>query len=139
MTTLVEVKTAELVGPALDWAVAEGLGYECGQLSRKNRTLGCRTSNGVVCVIGSLQGASMVEELKARFFRPSTDWSQGGPLIDKHKIWVSGPINARTDWSAAVDTGFDESRGGTALIALCRAFVAVKLGEVVNVPAELVA
>lgn len=138
MSQCVEVKTAELVGQALDWAVAKALGYECGRLPGKDRTFGCNAPNGLQYVIGRLYGALIIEEIKARFFRPSTDWAQGGPLIDKYNIWLSGPIGGRKDWSAAIDMSTDGSRGPDALTALCRAIAAAKLGGVVQIPAELV-
>lgn len=113
MSNMVEVKTADLIGPALDWAVA-------------------------LAVRGADQMPSPAQFKIWDDYHPSTDWAQGGPLIDKYRIWLSGPIFNRKDYSAAVDTGTDESRGTTALIALCRALVTAKLGDVVQVPAQLI-
>ena len=137
MSQFVEVKTAELAGPALDWAVAKACRYECGRLPRIGNTLGCNLPDGLQYVIGRLCCASIAEELNARFSRPSTDWAQGGPLIDKYNIWLSGPIGDRKEWSAAINLSADEMRGETALIAICRTIVAAKLGDVVQVPVEL--
>lgn len=109
---MIEIKTAELTGAALDWAVARATWK--GDLN------------------------SDFNKLFLKSFRPSTTWAQTGQLVDEFKIWVSGPIRARKDWSAAVDSSTDEMRGPTALIAICRALVQHMLGDVVRVPAELV-
>lgn len=137
MSKFVEVKTAELTGPALDWAVANVLGYECGRLPVKYRALGCNTTDGLQYVIGQLYGASMVEEIKARFFRPSTDWSQGGPLRDKYDVGIEPGAPDGLPYAYVPGRDLEGSFGETALIALCRAIVAAKLGDVVQVPVEL--
>ncbi|MCX7132320.1 phage protein NinX family protein [Aeromonas sp.] len=141
MSNMVEVKTAELIGPALDWAVAKSIGltiFAMGDNWPGNYAATITAAERpivILCLIGRLwrehQGVTVP-------WTPSTDWAQGGPLIDKYRIWLSGPIFNRKDYSAAVDTGTDESRGTTALIALCRALVTAKLGDVVQVPADLV-
>jgi hypothetical protein len=112
--TLVEVKTAELIGPALDWAVAKA----DGQLDRF----------GVCAPAG---------------FKPSTDWNQGGPLIEEHQIWLTGPYRHRTEWKAGSGLATDwdyrksEFEGPTPLIAAMRCLVASKLGDTVQVPKGL--
>lgn len=123
MTGRIEVKTADLIGPALDWFVAK--------------------VEGVAVVIdpNSPNCRQMVEDAEAingwYCFSPSTDWSQAGPLIEKNKIgfgpvrdwWVAHPNrpNEPTDWL----------RADQPLVAICRAIVADKLGLVVSVPKEL--
>ena len=148
MSDFVEVKTEELVGPALDWAVAKSCGYECGRLPRIGNTFGCNLPNGLQYVIGRLCGASIAEELNARFFRPSTDWAQGGPLLDKYDISLNGGF-ADGDWDRRViyatlrdgnhgDYGqLALATGPTRLISACRAVVRYKLGDIVPVPKEL--
>lgn len=124
MSKMIEVKTDELIGSSLDWAVAKAEGWpDC--------------SNGV----------------SNRVFRPSSDWGHGGPLIDKYLITIEGPlISARTEdgmvnfWDASISDD-RETLGSvccradtnqSALVAACRAVVQLKLGDVVSVPAELV-
>ena len=124
MSQFVEVKTAELAGSALDWAVAQ---VESEKYIAKHIT---KTSL-------NLAGQVVAVEHTANY-RPSSDWAQGGPLIDKYNIWLSGPIGDRKEWSAAIDLSTDEMHGETALIALCRCIVGARLGDVVQVPAELV-
>lgn len=105
-----KVKTSELRGPALDWAVdkAEGHirpdgGYYCGQ-------------HGV-----------------SRHY--STDWAQCGPIIERERIAVQfGPL-----WTAVHSSRLGHpSYGPTPLIAAMRCFVATRLGGEVDVPDELV-
>ena len=79
-------------------------------------------------------------------YNPSTNWSQGGPLIEKHHVWLSPPSDCvPVGWDADVYSD-DGSEGSgvrqvigcpTALIAACRAIVAAKLGKEVSVPASL--
>ena len=104
---MIEVKTADLIGPALDWAVAKADGWD---FSKEYYRI-------------MVQG-----------YCPSTDWSQGGPLIDKHNAYHHR--DQRGQITAWVE-GFRSYKGETRLIAACRAIVAAKLGDVVQVPEEL--
>lgn len=109
--SMVEVKTSALSGAALDWAVVQAEGHPCGELHDD----------------GYWSGPEY-----------STDWSQGGPLIEKHRVdlhyaghaWMAQAGTLSKAWPLAC-------YGGTALIAACRAIVAAHLGDVVQVPAEL--
>jgi hypothetical protein len=68
-------------------------------------------------------------------FEPSTDWAQGGPIIERELIGLVPPLDER-GWAAATDkTEF--SYGPTALVAAMRCYVASKLGDDVDVPEEL--
>ena len=113
---MAEVETLELIGKALDWAV-------------------CMAVNGVdsLCTVDY-----------------SIDWAQGGPLIDEYGmtvvcmrtyeeeseqakrpgqgIWSSKQRDSDTDYGWL---------SPSPLIAVCRAVVRLKLGDVVSVPAEL--
>lgn len=65
-------------------------------------------------------------------FHPSTDWAQGGPIIERERIHVyAGP-----QWTAGIKPG-QFVYGPTALIAAMRCFVASKLGNEVDVPEDL--
>jgi len=65
---------------------------------------------------------------------PTTNWAQGGPLIEREKIESYWHI-ALECWSAKCN---DHLRyGPTPLIAAMRCFVASKLGDEVDVPDEL--
>ncbi|WP_429066987.1 phage protein NinX family protein [Aeromonas bestiarum] len=118
MSKFVEVKTAELVGPALDWAVAqiEGQKYIVKHITKTSL---------------NLAGQVIAVEHQANY-RPSADWAQGGPLWDE---WATS-MEHYDGWLVAVVGG--DAQGHTKLIALCRAIVAAKLGDLVQVPVELV-
>jgi len=68
----------------------------------------------------------------------STDWAQGGAIIEREKITTSAPF-LRTDWIAYFSDGMsDVMNGPTPLITAMRCYVGSKLGDEVEVPDELV-
>jgi hypothetical protein len=111
------MKTSELTGAALDWAVAkcEGMPDE---------------------VFDGLGVAYIPDPRQPHFnmaFEPSTDWSQGGPIIERERINLEPFSNINGEqWSA--DGEWDSP---TPLIAAMRCYVASKLGDDVDVPEEL--
>lgn len=119
MSDFVEVKTDELVGPALDWLVGKVTKHQTDWSHRDN------------CL---LYQAYLP-------WAPSTDWSQGGPLIDQYQIELlssDGPGVLKHWYAFLQPSSRKYMKGDTALMAICRAIVAANLGEVVQVPAELV-
>lgn len=101
------MKTSELQGAALDWAVAKA----------ERRT------------IDYFRG----------IYKPSTDWAQGGPIIEREKVDLSWDVElAHKDgwWRAEIDA-IHEGDGPTPLIAAMRCYVASKLGDEIEVPDEL--
>ena len=121
------MKTSELTGTALDWAVAKCEGHDqFVQHTPHLRVYHQRTD--------SLSSYTVT-------FCPSTDWTRGGPLIEREciDIMFEGP-----EWYAymryeAAD-GYNRTLqydGPTPLIAAMRCFVASKLGAEVDVPDEL--
>lgn len=109
-----KIKTSELTGPALDWAVA--------------RALGKRPSLFIFAKTGKL----------ADEHNYSTNWSQGGPIIERERIridcpWNPGPFEAE----CKIDGVTAWTNGPTMLIAAMRCYVASKLGDEVDVPEEL--
>lgn len=112
---MTEVKTAELSGPALDWAVAKADGQDMALL---------------IPVGGRVQICGMWSSNCT--FSPSRDWSQGGPLIGKHRMSFEDGV---TDYYAVCAGG--EGYGPTHLVAACRAIVSAALGDTVQVPSEL--
>ncbi|MNC62647.1 hypothetical protein D3C87_1662740 [compost metagenome] len=127
---LVEVKTAELVGPALDWCVcmvATGAEYHDDY------------GRATLVMPGA---AAMMDGLKRPGYAASvpdysSDWALGGPLIDKYDVWLSDDEGACVA-SCPPHAGRFVVEGGTNLIAACRAIVNAETGDVVQVPAELV-
>ena len=100
-----KIKTSELTGFALDWAV------------------------------------NQIEECCDDPHTPlfSTDWTQGGPIIERERISFVSPNEVIDEWEAVHPTQMhNESYGPTPLIAAMRCFVASKLGDEVDVPNELV-
>lgn len=106
------MKTSELIGSALDWAVAK-----CEQPHIEP------------------------DDFMLDTWHPSTNWGQGGPIIEREKINTTHPNGLRGDNDYWVATwkfgGFEEYLGPTLLIAAMRCYVASKLGEEVEIPEEL--
>jgi hypothetical protein len=69
----------------------------------------------------------------------STDWSQGGPIIDREHIcldyWDIPPTPAH--WTAGIAGTMDSLEGSTPLVAAMRCFVFSRLGDEVEVPDDL--
>ena len=118
-----KIKTAELKAEdgTLDWAVAK-----CERYSEN-----------------ALQNIVANSECD---FKPSTDWSQGGPLIEREEIQTSCQTNGPSKGQWGANKWFINRQGAlvcrrlygkTLLIAAMRCFVASKLGEEVDVPEEL--
>lgn len=139
MSQFVEVKTAELVGPALDWAVANATeAWEFAHewfptMTLDPRFIGIRNVAVDGCVW--LEPRNPLRQ-DPQPFRPSTDWAQGGPLRDKYRVGIEPSGKQVYAWTP--DRDLDGCFSETALISICRAIVAAKLGGVVQVPAELV-
>ena len=145
MSELVEVKTAELTGPALDWAVANATeAWEFAHewfptMTLDPRFIGVRNVAVDGCVW--LEPRNPFRQ-DPQPFRPSTDWAQGGPLADKYKpdlqTTAKGEFSAYLNNDTACPDPLIFQSGPTYLVALCRVVVAAKLGDVVSVPSELV-
>lgn len=119
--SLVEMKTTELIGPALDWAVAKAEGYDEGWLLRQ-----MNNPNPATRAIPAY----------------STDWSEGGTLIDKMggfelKVWLESKPETKCEAHIHNYEGNWIVFGPTPLIAAMRCLVASKLGDTVQVPEEL--
>ena len=69
---------------------------------------------------------------------PSTDWAQGGKLIEREGIQLRCGLGG---WVALpYDSEFSEEayqEGDTPLVAAMRVYVASKLGDEVDIPEEL--
>lgn len=77
-------------------------------------------------------------------YNPSTNWLQGGPIIEREGLTVSEENQNPSLWSSYIrrnlfnDDGSDcFQKGPTPLIAACRCYVASKLGDEVEVPEEI--
>ena len=116
------MKTSELTGVALDWAVAR--------------------CEGVVCSYGDAIDIGFINE---GGYTPSTDWAQGGAIIERECIGIDTRAALRSkeaQWEAHMDhpngdRDMVEADGPTPLIAAMRCYVASKLGDEVEIPEEL--
>ena len=115
-----KIKTSELTGAALDWAVAK-----CDQPVYSDRAL-------VAAVKGGTDGIGIEHEP----FNPSTDWAQGGHFVEREEIEIRTTHTG--GWMAnRARTKGDFEVGPTPLIAAMRCYVASKLGDEVEIPEEL--
>lgn len=124
-----KIKTSELTGTALDWAVQwahnptgpTGAGWYERDANNK-----------------------LFDPLNEYTISPSTDWAQGGPIIER------GHIHTWTDRKDAAYAGHPDSYwvaemtelggiwwGPTPLIAAMRCYVANRLGDEIDIPKEL--
>jgi len=116
------MKTSELTGAALDWAVAEANGTP---IYRSGKTLTRMDMDG------------------QHYWQPSTDWAQGGPIIERERVDVTFVDNGDIAWGAASRTELPHrprhifTQGPTPLIAAMRCYVVSKLGDEVEIPEEL--
>lgn len=100
-----QIKTSELQGVALDWAV-------------------------MIC-----KGKPFYSNPSSRYYTsPSTNWAQGGPIIERE---ISRLEDLGDDGWEACGFGF-VGYGYSPLVAAMRCYVAIKLGDTVEVPDELI-
>lgn len=117
------MKTSELTGQALDWAVTRA--HQEGEpefdyyIDHKNAVMEER---------GDLSWA----------YSPSTNWAQGGPIIEREGITLASPNPIDADWCAMLWGAQTKQSGTTPLIAAMRCYVASKLGDEVEIPKELI-
>jgi hypothetical protein len=111
------MKTSELTGAALDWAVAKAQEYNTSILD-------------------------LLYDIKEyRHYLPSTKWDLAGPIIEQEKIGLDYyPDGSHKDggvWAALMAEGTIEAFGPTPLIAAMRCFCYAKLGDEIEIPASL--
>ena len=86
--------------------------------------------------VAKCSGPTMVEFFQRNEYTPSTDWEQGGPIIEREKISIDFDIE-EAPVMAMTPNGKLHSLGPTPLIAAMRCYVASKLGEEVEIPEGL--
>ena len=106
-----KIKTSELQGAALDWAVAK-----CERIEF------------------TYEDHPHHEMFNMHY---STDWAQGGSIIEREIARVENLGGG--NWAAYKNSESETHRltGPTPLIAAMRCFVASKLGDTVEIPEEL--
>lgn len=105
------MKTNELTGDALDWAVAKCEKYPMGIWYDE-------------CELPMIRDDEVPE------WQPSTNWSQGGPIIEREGLTLD-------QWDDYPRWRSGNSYGKTPLIAAMRCYVASKLGDEIDLPKEL--
>jgi hypothetical protein len=112
------MRTAELDRAALNWAVAK-----------------CEED---ILWLGNQPFFRDVNNSGERVpFVPSTNWSQGGPIIEREKIRLNYGVGEEGFYCEAYITAGTCQHGPTPLTAAMRCYVASKLGDKVDVPEEL--
>lgn len=112
------MKTTELTGAALDWAVAKCEGKVVNDAHK-----------GYEGLIKGMWGAAKL--------RYSTSWAQGGPIIERVQIDLN-MVGIRTWRAKTVSLGrLYDGVSTSPLIAAMRCYVASKLGDEVEIPKEL--
>lgn len=109
------MKTNELTGSALDWAVAKAEVQE---------------------PVGSFLDGVVAHPDYNKFY-PSTDWSQGGPIIEREGIRLHRSFVTGRWWADPEADPLRPVAGPTPLIAAMRCFVASRLGDTIDIPEEL--
>ncbi|MBM1212937.1 phage protein NinX family protein, partial [Pseudomonas syringae] len=136
MSEFVEVKTADLVGAALDWAVGKAIGwvepiFGIGQISY--------IVEDNFLMMGKPDPDEPDDVTRVEHFNhytqwaPSRSWSQGGPLIDKYVQQLCDAVPPECGWGDRAPMHYANSdnadgyqrfaMGETKLIAACRAIV----------------
>ena len=129
-----KIKAKDLIGPALDWAVAK-----CEVAARGVHP-------------GYLEIETFLLNHRGGDFCYSTDWSQGGPIIEREGIQLfvnriigtteSGiEVDERDGWTAYRTGRYWQAQpaffGSTPLIAAMRCYCCATLGDEVDIPQEL--
>ena len=128
------MKTSELIGVQLDWAVAK-----CEEEWNTKGFVYFNFQSGEPRIV--LAGGII--------FYPSREWEHGGPIIEREGISIGQNFNG-PEGSFATANGWYAYRfvhggvinpprylGSTPLVAACRCLVASKLGDEIEIPEEL--
>jgi Protein of unknown function (DUF2591) len=111
------MKTAELTGAALDWAVAKCEGAY------------------IPSVDTDIDGSKRIN-YGGMYPEWSTDWAQGGPIIEREMIaLLLQPYGEPYVWEAT--NGAEFFYADKPLVAAMRCYVASELGDEIEIPAEL--
>jgi hypothetical protein len=131
---MIQVNVNDLIGPALDWAVAQALGLEV-----KFEPM---ISDGSFWTIKHAPFPDTPNQRIGFGYSPSTKWDQAGPIVDEAKIDLAycshdEPPHWRAGCCQPGSAVGLVAIGPTALVAAMRAFVLNRLGDPVDVPESL--
>ena len=123
------MKTNQLTGTALDWAVAK-----C-----KYPELVWGSSIGIHHASHQIVIPHLPEP--QCYWNPTTDWAQGGPIIEIMGMGITRTNKTNEEpWAACVaqyPSADIYLHGATPLVAAMRCYVAYRWGDEVDVPEEL--
>lgn len=116
------IKIDEAEGQVLDWLVAK-----------------CEGKNGVLhddgitrCIVVAAPSG-----VYKGIWKPTINWSQGGPIIEREKISIEPYVNHLGNWRSTFTTRTKQELrqyGSTPLIAAMRCYIVSKLGDYVDIP-----
>jgi hypothetical protein len=114
------MRTSELKGAALNWAVAIAEGWKPDRVSENQGEYWWffKESRG----------------MNPKHYHPATHWGIGGPIIEREKIGIG--YDEEVGW-VGVDMDAKYQQGATPLEAAMRCYVVSKLGDEVQLPEEL--
>ena len=136
------MRTSELTGHALNWAVAQAEGDRVfrprlGRPSDWDKEAYLKDGSDDRWVV------RVENPTLARFvdwtYNPSGSWWQGGPIIEREWIEICRLNNGewRGQWYEQATEKIHREYGDTPLIAAMRCYVARQLGDEVEIPKEL--
>lgn len=128
-----KIKTSDLTGAALDWAVCMALGmkpediliYLPGPKASLYKRL--RDEDGQLNHT-YMTGPDLLF---------SRRWEAGGPIIERERLWVCSSHQSKGWFSESPRGDVERFLGPTPLVAAMRCFAASKLGCEVEIPMEL--
>jgi hypothetical protein len=143
-----KIKTTDLTGAALDWAVAKALGANLTTAHEHFRRIAASAwseekiaaqlskMDNYPCWVNTVGNSEPIPAY-------STNWAQGGPIIDREDISFRVEFDGRArtvhaeKWPDYSKPCEGRGIGPDHLIAGMRCFVASRLGDGVDVPEEL--
>lgn len=131
------MKTLELIGPALDWAVAK-----CEGLPIRKDPMHLDGDYWIWPDMWPPTPEYARIGGKKNGYSPSTNWAQGGPIIERERIAINPSARIGTlQWAAIPEDHKAGSLincwGSTPLTAAMRCYVVSKLGNEIEIPKEL--
>ena len=115
-----KIKTTELTGKALDWAVGVAVGYDVDVFPTRLQT-------------------RLIGQLCSTHWSPTTNWGQLGPLLTRFRVDLDfSVLDSGVSANSTTQISDYHWHPSDPQIAACRAIVAAKLGDEVDVPEVLV-
>lgn len=146
------MKTSELTGAPLDWAVAKARGIQddrivlLGRVHFPEEKVPRQIARVFVRWLAKEHTPPQLWEFCGQRYEPSADWSQGGPIIERERFRtvpnMSGGFTVSKKTMEMLDDDdfnirWAHGTGPTILVAAMRCYIASRLGEEVEIPEEL--